>query len=156
MGDRIFITRRGCQLGNLEEHDVVETGLSKNDRATPMASIELPTHRAIYKATQANAIIHAHPLHAIALSLSKKKIQPNCVEGEFLGLIPVLGWGTEVKAGGLTDIIAEALKQHHIVVVKGHGTFATGQLLEEALHYTSGFEANCRVLCLMKSMNSRG
>ena len=28
LGDRLIITRRGCQLGCLEEHDLIETGTS--------------------------------------------------------------------------------------------------------------------------------
>ena len=66
MGDRLIITRRGSNLGALQEKDLVETGINKNDRATPMASVELPVHRAIYQNTQARAIVHAHPTHVIA------------------------------------------------------------------------------------------
>jgi L-fuculose-phosphate aldolase len=66
MGDRLIITRRGCNLGYLQEKDLIETGINKNDRWTPLASIELPVHRAIYQTTQARAIVHAHPVHVIA------------------------------------------------------------------------------------------
>ena len=47
MRNRVIITRRGCRLGCLEEHDLIETGISKNDRFTPLASTELAVHRAI-------------------------------------------------------------------------------------------------------------
>lgn len=153
MGDRLIITRRGSQLGQLKEHDLVETGINRNDRSTPMASVELPVHRAIYKETQARAIVHAHPLHAVALSVAEHEIKSDCVEGLYLlGSVPVLGWNMEVKPGGLADIVAEALKDYRVVIVRGHGTFATGQLLEEALNYTTSLEEGCEVLCLLKSM----
>ncbi len=154
MGDRIIITRRGSQLGSLEEHDLVETGLTRNDRATPLASIELPLHRAIYQSTQARAIVHAHPVHAIALSLASKEISAICMEGEWLGAVPVVGWNRDTERGTPTDIIAQTLKENHIVMVRGHGCFAIGQLLEEALNYTTSFEANCEVMCLLKSIQS--
>lgn len=46
-GEHLFITRRGSMLGGLGEDDLVETGLSRNNRATPRASTELALHRAI-------------------------------------------------------------------------------------------------------------
>lgn len=153
MGDRITITRRGSKLGYLEQNDLIETGLTKNDRATPLASIELPVHRAIYLETPAQAIVHAHPPHAVALSIIEKEIVSDCVECAFyLGNVPVIGWDMEVKPGGLADVIAEALKEHRIILVRGHGTFAIGQLLDEALDYTHTLEEACQVICLLRSL----
>jgi L-fuculose-phosphate aldolase len=153
MGDRLIITRRGSNLGTLEEKDLEETAITKNDRATPMASVELPVHRAIYQQTQARAIVHAHLTHATALSMTEKVIASDHIE-DFcaLGHVPVLGWDMDVKPGGLAEVIAEALKNHRIVVVRGHGTFAVGQLLDEAYNCTTGLEEACEILCLMKSM----
>ena len=153
MGDRIIITRRGSNLGDLQEKDLVETGINKNDRATPLASIELPVHRAIYQQTQARAIVHAHPTHAVALSMYDKEICSSYLE-DFcaLGAVPVVGWGVEVKPGSLAEAISGALKDHRIVVVRGHGSFAIGQLLDEAFNCTTGLEEACEILCLMRSM----
>jgi len=153
LGDRLIITRRGSQLSSLQEHDLVETGISKNDRSTPLASIELAVHRAIYQQTPALAIIHAHPPYAIALSLTETEIVPNGAEGlSAVGRVPVLGWNMEVKPGGLADTIAQALKQHPIVMVHGHGSFAIGQLLEEAHNHTTILEESCQVTCLLRSL----
>ena len=153
LGDRIIITRRGSRLGCLEEHDLIETGISKNDRWTPLASTELPVHRAIYQATPALAIVHAHPPHSVALSLVETEIVPPNVEGlPIIERVPVLGWHMKVRPGGLADIIAEAFKQFRIVIIHGHGTFATGQLLEEAYNCTTMLEESCRVICLLKSL----
>lgn len=153
MGERITITRRNCGLGCLQEHDLIETGLSKNDRNTPLASTELAVHRAIYQVTKASAIVHAHPPHAVALSLTDTEIIPTDTEGlSLLCRVPVLGWNMEVKPGGLADIIALALKQCRIIMVHGHGSFAIGQLLEEAHNYTASLEESCQVTCLLKSL----
>ena len=153
LGERIIITRRGSMLGCLQEHDLIETGISKNDRSTPLASTELAVHRAIYQQTPALAIVHAHPPYAVALSLVETEIVPNCVEGlAVIGRVTVLGWHMEVKTGGLADIIAQTLKQCRIVMVRGHGSFATGQLLEEAHNSTTALEESSQVLCLLKSL----
>ena len=153
MGEHLIITRRGSNLGDLQETDLVETGINKNDRSTPLASVELSVHRAIYQHTQAKAIVHAHPPHVTALSMAERFIASEHLENfGSLGKVPVLGWDMEVKAGGLADIIAEALKTNRIVVVRGHGSFAVGQIMDEAYDCTTGLEEACEILCLMKSM----
>ena len=153
LGDRLIITRRGSRLGCLSEHDLIETGISKNDRFTPLASIELPVHRAIYQETPALAIVHAHPTHAVALSLAETEIVSTSAEGpSTLGQVPVLGSQTEIEPISLADIIAQALKEHRIVMVRGHGSFATGQLLEEAYNHTAALEESCQVTCLLRSL----
>jgi len=153
LGERIIITRRGSMLGCLREHDLIETGINKNDRSTPLASIELAVHRAIYRETPASAIIHAHPPHAVTLSLVETEIVPNGAEGlSVVGRVPVIGWHMEVRPGGQADIIAQALKQHRVVMVHGHGSFAIGQLLEEAYNCTTTLEESCQVICLLKSI----
>lgn len=153
--DRLVITRRGSKLGELEENDLIETGIDKNDRFTPLASDELAVHRAIYRATTALAVIHAHPPHAVALSLMETEIIPSCGEGlSFVKRVPVLGWDTKSKPSELADTIAEALKTSQTVMVRGYGSFATGQLLEEAQSYTTILEQSCQVICLLKSINT--
>ena len=152
IGDTIIITRRGAMLNSLQENDIIETGLCKNTRTTPMASSELPVHRAIYRDTQARAIVHAHPPHAIALSMTEREIIPNSADGPMLGTVPVVGWGEEIKPGCLAEVVAAALKEHRVVMVHGHGSFATGQLMEEAYSYTTALEESCQVLCLLKSL----
>ena len=153
LGERLIITRRGSRLNCLEENDLIETGLNKNDRNTPLASVELPVHRAIYRETPALAIVHAHPPHAVALSLTETEIVPIDTEGQLImEEVPVLGWNMKVKPGALGDEIAQALKQSRVVVVHGHGTFAIGQLLEEAHNYTTTLEESCQVICLLKSL----
>ena len=73
-GDRVIIKRRGAMLGRLKPHDLIETGLDKNDSGVALASTELIVHRAIYQATPALAVVHAHPRTAIAFSLSRDEI----------------------------------------------------------------------------------
>lgn len=155
LGDRLVITRRGTKLSELEENDLIETGISKNDRFTPLASDELAVHRAIYQETSALAVIHVHPPHAITLSLIETEIVPNCGEGlSLVERVPVLGWHTSSKPSELASVIAQALKKHRVVLVHGYGSFATGQLLEEAHNYTTILEQSCQVICLLKSLSA--
>lgn len=156
LGDRIIITRRGIQLGSLKEQDLIETGLSKNDRFTPLASVELPVHRAIYQETPAQAVIHAHPPHAVALSMTETEIETDDAEElAEVGRVPVLGSNMAARPGELGDIIAQALKESRIVSVYGHGIFAIGQLLEEAYRYTAALEERCQVVWLVKTLKKK-
>ena len=153
LGEHLYITHRSSMLGYLEEHDFVETGINKNDQCTPLASTELRVHRFIYQRTSASAVVHAHPAYAVALSFSEREIVPCDVEGNLLlSKVPVLGWGTTVKTRGLDQEIAEALKESKVVLVRGHGSFAVGQLLEEAYQYTTALEESCRLLYLLKAL----
>jgi len=153
LGEHLFITHRSSMLGSIGEADLVETGIAKNDRATPLASTELAVHRSIYKQTPAMAVVHAHPLYALALSFTEEEITPCDMEGRILlSKVPILGRQVAVKVGDLTEEIAEALKQYKVVLVRGHGSFAIGQLLEEAYYYTDAMEQSCRLLCLLKAL----
>jgi len=153
LGNRLYITRRSSMLGSLTERDLIETGIDKNDRATPLASTELTVHRSIYKQTPASAIVHAHPAHAVALSFSQREIVPQDVEGTLLLCrVPVLGLGEKAAPGDLAEEVARSLVDHKVVLVCGHGSFAVGQLLEEAHHYTTTLEQSCYLLYLLRTL----
>ena len=153
LGERLVITHRGSALGYIREGDLVETGISKNNRVTPLASTELEVHRCIYRNTPALAVVHAHPPYAVALSFSEKEIVPPDVEGRaLLSRVPVLCTGAKAKAVELADRIARLLAEHRVVLVRGHGTFAASQLLEEAYYNTVVLEQSCRLLYLLKAL----
>jgi L-fuculose-phosphate aldolase len=135
--NRILITRTGAPLGYLEGiDDAVIAGMEGEVEG---ASLELPVHRAIYKVRpDAHAIVHAHPITGIALSLSMDTISLADLEGtHILGDVPVVQ---------SSDGIAAGMKGHRLVMLKGHGCFAVGQSLTEALAYVSTFEHSARIL----------
>jgi L-fuculose-phosphate aldolase len=153
LGEHLVITHRGSALGYIQEGDLVETGVNKNNRATPLASTELEVHRCIYKNTPALAVVHAHPPYAVALSFTEKEIVPPDIEGRaLLSRVPILRTGQEGRAVELADEIARLLGEHRVVLVRGHGTFAASQLLEEAYYYTVVLEQSCRLLYLLKAL----
>jgi L-fuculose-phosphate aldolase len=153
LGEHLVITHRGSALGYIQEGDLVETGISKNNRVTPLASTELEVHRCIYKNTPALAVVHAHPPYAVALSFTQKEIVPPDIEGRaLLSRVPVLRTRTKGKTGEFADEIARLLGEHRVVLVRGHGTFAASQLLEEAYYYTVVLEQSCRLLYLLKAL----
>ena len=140
-------------MGSIQEGDLVETGITKNNRATPLASQELEVHRCIYKNTSALAVVHAHPPYAVVLSFTEEVIVPRDVEGRaLLSKVPVLSAEMVDKLEGLAGEIARLVMEHKVVLVRGHGSFAVSQLLEEAYYYTVVLERSCRVLYLLKAL----
>jgi len=146
LGDRVIIKRRGAMLGNLQPHDLVETGLEKNDSGVALASTELLVHRMVYLQTPALAIVHCHPRTAIAFSLSRDEFVPIDNEGSYsLKKVPVV---TEEFASGSPEMankVASALQNYKIVMLRGHGSFATGQTLDEAFQWSSTLEESCQI-----------
>ncbi|MBE0431368.1 MAG: aldolase [Dehalococcoidia bacterium] len=153
LGEHLVITHRGSALGSIQEGDLIETGINKNNRATPLASQELGVHRCIYKTTSALAVVHAHPPYAVALSFTEDEIVPRDIEGRaLLARVPVLSAEMVDKLEGLADEIARLAVQHRVILVRGHGSFAVSQLLEEAYYYTVVLEQSCRLLYLLKAL----
>jgi L-fuculose-phosphate aldolase len=154
LGDRVIIKRRGAMLGNLKEHDLIETGLEKNDSGVALASTELLVHRTVYMNTPALAIVHCHPRTAIAFSLSRDELVPIDNEASyFLKKVPVV---TEEFASGTPEMarkVAKALQNYKIIMLRGHGSFATGQTLDEAFHWSSTLEESCQIELAAKLIN---
>ncbi len=155
-GERVWITRTGSMLGHLEAEDVVETSLSRREPPHAKASMELPVHLAIYRATSAQAILHAHPPSAVALSLLDEAIVPADSEGGYiLGRVPVIAAKNVVASAEVADRASSLLQAHRAVLVKGHGSFAAGGSLEEALKFTTTLEASAKILLLARGAGWR-
>ena len=154
LGDRVVIKRRGAMLGRLKPHDLIETGIDKNDSGVALASTELLAHRTIYQQTPALAVVHCHPRTAIAFSLSRDEIVPIDNEASYLlKKVPII-W--EEFASGTPEMankLAKALQQYKIVFLRGHGSFAIGQTLDEAFFWTSTLEEACEIMLQAKLIN---
>lgn len=147
-GEGILITRRGAMLAALQEEDLVEAPL---EGEVPAASRELPVHQAIYRETGARAILHCHPPCAIALSLKATEIVPLDAEGRYiLGRVPVVSVQQSIGSQEVAEALPIYLKANRIAMVRGHGSFAIGETLEESLMRSSALEASARILILAK------
>ncbi len=137
----LLITRTGAMLGRIGEDDLVTVTVDGSSEGEP--SMDMAVHRAAYEATGAQAVLHAHPRHAITLSLILDVVEPADAEGKLrLGSVPV------VQA----EQVAEALAEAPIVLARGHGSYARGDDLWQALQWTSVLEESARVLWLLRSL----
>ena len=146
--DGYFITKTGSYLDADPEQIVL---MPLNGRVTPGASSEWRVHTAVYNASKHQAIVHAHPPYAVALSLlTEGEIVTIDSEGKLLApTIQVVDGpcGSE----RLADVVGDGLKTANVVIARGHGTFAAGRDLDQAYLYTSLAEHCCKVLYLTKT-----
>jgi len=149
---KIYITKTGSMLGYLSEDDILEVDLKPSEK-DKNASRELIVHRAIYQKTDAKAVIHAHPIHMVALSFKlKEKFVPIDSEGElFIGEVPVIEVNPPSASPELAEKVSEVLRHHSIVVVKRHGSFIKAKTLDKALQLTSDLEYCANIYTLVKN-----
>jgi L-fuculose-phosphate aldolase len=154
--DRILITRTGSMIGRLAPADLIETTAATcEDPRDAGCSVELVVHRAIYAATDAGAIVHAHAVHTVARSLVDDVIVP--VDSESLlrlTAVPVVTSATSIGSPEAAAKLAEALKNSRVAVLRGHGPFAIGRTLEEAYQAISCLEASCKILNILDSIGA--
>lgn len=149
-GNEILITRRGSRLGSLIKEDIVSAPLIANH--VEIASRELVVHRAIYQATSALACVHAHPPYAITLSLIENEIIPIDEEGAFyFSKVPILAVENSIGSEVVARQLAKLFNGNKIAMIKGHGSFAIGETLEEAYLKTSSLEHSAKIIHLVKT-----
>ena len=137
--DSITITRHSSQLGHLGKSDLVTVALDGEIPPEVSPSMELPRHRAIYGATSAWAIV-------LALSLLADEIAPRDLEGAYLlGKVPVVE-----PEDPATEGLAQELARHPIAILRGHGSFAVGDSLGDALQWTMALEDSCLILLWLR------
>ncbi len=142
--EKIVITAAGSQKGDLEPGQICFLSPSDTDYGYYKASSETDIHAKILSIPGVRSVIHAHSKDLTIMTFDEEK-KPNqpipFIPIDPLGFyhlsasIPV-DW-VEVPSGSpeMAKIIPERLAHHNITVLQGHGTFARGKTLQEALFY---------------------
>ena len=145
--EAVLVTREGAFLERLTASDLCAIGRTT---APPGAdpALDTPIHRAIYMATRARAVLHAHPPHAVALSFGRYELLPDDLEGRhLLGRVPVVS-----PRRNIVEVVARASEQSPVVLVAGHGSYARGADLWECLRWTAALEASARIMWLREAL----
>jgi L-fuculose-phosphate aldolase len=136
-----LITGQHAPLGFLTVKDLVQiTREGKPIKKNQRASSETPLHLAVYKGTEAQAIVHAHPPMVLAFSLTQdNNFVPLSFEEKYtIGEVPIIAQDTPTVTKPAR--LVEELKYRPVVIIKGHGTVAIGKDLQEAFLLTDLLE----------------
>lgn len=146
----IWITGTGTMLGRLHERHISHVAPDGRHDGPPPSSDTI-LHQTIYAVSGANAVVHAHPRHAIALSFETDCFVPGDLEGQLhLKDIPVIEAGPHA-----TEQIAHALTSRLVVILRGHGAYARGGSLWEALHWVTALEESAHIAVIRRQLGHR-
>ena len=154
--NRTLITASGRHKAFLDENLIAMVD-SIGHCIAGFPSSETPMHVAIYQhANQAKAIIHAHPPHCIAWTISHPnarelplEVMPEVLLG--LGKAPIVPYQTP-GSNNLAQLIASHAVQHRVLIMARHGVVSWGENMMEAYMGIERIEHAAKVLTIAQSM----
>ncbi len=151
-GAGMWITGTGTMLGRLRERHIAYVRADGTAEGPPPSS-DTVLHSTVYAMTGAGAVVHAHPRHAIAISLvTDGEFVPIDFEGQYhLKAVPLVEQGPHQVAQ-----VAAALRDAVVVLLRGHGAYARGGTAWEALHWITALEESAQVACLVRMLERDG
>ncbi|MDT0610635.1 class II aldolase/adducin family protein [Streptomyces lancefieldiae] len=146
VGDTVLVTPSGVPYDRLTPDDVTGVGLDgRQVRGTLVPTSELPMHLAVYRTTDARAVVHTHAVHATAVSLLVPELPPvHYMTAELGGPVrvaPYAAYGTDELARNMLA----ALTDRSGCLLRNHGTITYGASLDQAYDRTAQLEWMCRL-----------
>ncbi|MGW2729344.1 class II aldolase/adducin family protein [Streptomyces sp. NPDC001494] len=146
VGDVVLVTPSGVPYDRLTPADI--TGVDLDGRqvlGTLVPTSELPMHLAVYRSTDARAVVHTHAVHATAVSTLVTELPPIHYMTASLGgpvrVAPYAAYGTDELAGNMLA----ALAGRSGCLLRNHGTVTHGATLDQAYDRTAQLEWMCRL-----------
>ncbi len=133
VGDHLVVTGSGTDLGELTPDRLTVVDLSGTVVAGDLApTSELPLHLAIYRATDATAIAHAHSPSSIAVGATHDVLPPvHYATVSLGGVVRVAEYATFGTPELAANVLA-ALDGRSAALMRNHGSVAHGASVEEA------------------------
>ncbi len=146
VGDLVLVTPTGVRYDRLGPDDLTAVGLDGEQRIGRLRpTSELPLHLAVYRATDARAIVHTHAVHATAVSTLVGELPAVHYVCALLGgpvrVAPYATYGSQA----LADATLTALRDRSGCLLANHGTVVHAATLERAYDNTAQLEWMCRV-----------
>ncbi|MGW4045850.1 class II aldolase/adducin family protein [Streptomyces sp. NPDC004721] len=146
VGDTVLVTPSGVPYDRLTDDDVTGVGLDgRQVLGTLVPTSELPMHLAVYRSTDAGAVVHTHAVHATAVSTLVTELPLIHYMAGALGgpvrVAPYATYGTEELARNML----RALDGRTGCLLRNHGTVTYGATLDQAYDRTAQLEWMCRV-----------
>ncbi|MFE0103049.1 class II aldolase/adducin family protein [Streptomyces sp. NPDC059009] len=156
VGDTVLVTPSGVPYDRLNHTDLTAVDLHGERRLGKLTpTSELPMHLAIYRSTDAAAVVHTHAAHATAVSALVPELPPiHYMAGALGGPVRVAKYalyGTDE----LAENMLHALTDRTACLLQNHGTMAYGTTLAQAYDRTAQLEWMCRVWLLASGVPGR-
>ncbi|MEV7994650.1 class II aldolase/adducin family protein [Streptomyces sp. NPDC086077] len=146
VGDMVLVTPSGVPYDQLTPDDVTAVDLDgRQVRGTLVPTSELPMHLAVYRTTDAHAVVHTHAVHATAVSTLVPELPVIHYMAGALGgpvrVAPYATYGTDE----LAENMLRALSGRSGCLLQNHGTVTHGTSLAQAYDRTAQLEWMCRL-----------
>lgn len=145
-GDHIAITPSGVAYDDLTPESICVIDIDGNkveDGLDP--SSEVPMHTSVYRATDARAVVHTHPLYASTLSTVLDELPPIHYMIALLGgpvrVAPYATFGSPE----LADNALKAMEGRFGAILANHGATTYGESLAKAYSRSIYLEWVCRM-----------
>ncbi|TLS42615.1 class II aldolase/adducin family protein [Streptomyces montanus] len=153
VGDTVLVTPTGVPYDRLGSEDVCGVGLDgRQVLGSLVPTSELPMHLAVYRATDARAVVHTHAVHATAVSTLVRELPLIHYMAAALGgpvrVAPYAAYGTEK----LAENMLRALRDRTGCLLQNHGTLTYGTSLSQAYDRTAQLEWMCRLWLTASSL----
>ncbi|MFE3268132.1 class II aldolase/adducin family protein [Streptomyces sp. NPDC059215] len=153
VGDTVLVTPTGVPYGRLAPGDAVGVDLDgRQTLGSLRPTSELPMHLAVYRATDARAVVHTHAAHATAVSTLVTELPLiHYMAGALGGPVRVAPYAT-YGTSELAENMLRALAGRTACLLQNHGTLAHGACLDQAYDRTAQLEWMSRVWLLASSV----
>ncbi|MGW7046485.1 class II aldolase/adducin family protein [Streptomyces avermitilis] len=146
VGATVLVTPTGVPYERLTPADVVGVDLDgRQVLGSLVPTSELPMHLAVYRTTDARAVVHTHAVHATAVSTLVPELPLiHYMAGALGGPVRVAPYAT-YGTPQLAESMRRALEDRTACLLQNHGTIAYGATLPQAYDRTAQLEWMCRV-----------
>lgn len=145
-GEHLAITPTGVAYEELTPESICVTDLDGNPVEEGLApSSEVPMHTAVYRHTDARAVVHTHPIHACTLSVLVDELPAVHYMVALLGgPVRVAPYATYGSAE-LAENSVRGLAGRYGVILRNHGATTYGDTLARAYTRSLYLEWTCRL-----------
>ncbi|MEU6869090.1 class II aldolase/adducin family protein [Streptomyces sp. NPDC046751] len=146
VGDTILVTPSGVPYDRLGPEDAVGVDPEGNRVLGELApTSELPLHLAVYRNTDATAVVHTHAVHATAVSTLVAEVPSIHYAAAMLGGPVRVAAYARYGTGELAENMLTALRERTGCLLQNHGTVTYGTTLDQAYDRTAQLEWLCRL-----------
>lgn len=147
-GEKFWITASGCCADTLLPEQLIQCEVS--GKLGENASLDAALHASVYNSnSSAGAVLHSHGAYSVAMTMNGEDFIPKDFEGQYyFDRIPVITIAYDKYLEQSADAVAKALSKHKVVVVRGHGVYATAESINQAYKWTCSFELSAKTCFL--------